>query len=46
MMDALIVLLFLCAAVVLLRWWPRPDMDRASIDNWTRVRRELDRVQR
>ena len=42
-MDALIVLLFLAAAVVLCRCWPRPDEDRASIDNWTRVRRELDR---
>ena len=42
-MDALIVLTGLVLAVVLCRCWPRPDEDRASIDNWERVRRELDR---
>ena len=42
-MDALIVLLFLAAAVVLCHHWPRPDEDMASIDNWERMRRELDR---
>lgn len=45
-MDALIVLVGTVLAVVMLRCWPRPDMDRASIDNWSRVRRELDRVLR
>ena len=42
-MDGLIVLAFLTLAVVMLRCWPRPDEDLASIDNWTRVRDELDR---
>ena len=42
-MDALIVLTTTVLAVVMLRCWPRPDEDRASIDNWERVRRELDR---
>ena len=42
-MDALIVLTATVLAVVMCRCWPRPDEDRASIDNWERVRRELDR---
>ena len=42
-MDALIVLAATALGVVLCRCWPRPDEDRAAIDNWTRVRDELDR---
>lgn len=42
-MDALIVLTALAVAVLMLLHWPRPDEDMASIDNWERVRRELDR---
>ena len=42
-MDALIVLAATALGVVLCRCWPRPDEDRAAIDNWTRVCREHDR---
>lgn len=45
-MDALIVLTGLVLSVAVLLHWPRPDEDRASIDNWDRVRRELDREMR